>query len=342
MVDQNIGGPVSSWQELSQAPVVSVYMLAYRHVKFIAQAIEGVISQQCEFPFELIIGEDFSDDGTLEVALEYQRRYPNIVRVLHGSSNVGAHENARRCLLACRGEFVAMCEGDDYWHHPRKLQMQVDLMRAQPEISFCHTDFDRRTRYRLRKASHRAHGRQNLAHGAAYPVLLRGWSVVTATAMFRRDVLLEFVDSEFNKASWPFGDRNKQLFASLRGPVGYIGESTATFRKRMGSINNSGAKARLNLLRASAECIELFMARHPVDDTCATQAREAAYRLVYDAAFRAGDLRTLDSSFLELRACRPNQSRTFHAIRRMTILAKFPVLLAERLRMLKDRFLSAM
>ena len=97
-------------------PLVSVVMVTYNHEPYIAQAIEGVVSQETDFPIELIIGEDCSRDRTREIVLDFQRRYPEIIRVLASKKNAGGLPNARRTALAARGRYMAFCEGDDWWH----------------------------------------------------------------------------------------------------------------------------------------------------------------------------------------------------------------------------------
>ena len=124
---------------LPEKPLVSVVMTAYNHGKYIREAIEGVLKQETDFSFELVIGEDCSPDDTRAICLEYQRRRPDLVRVLWSDENVfgapGGNEN--RIQAHCRGEFLAYCEGDDYWTDPHKLQKQVDLLRRHPEAGMC-------------------------------------------------------------------------------------------------------------------------------------------------------------------------------------------------------------
>src|SRR5690606_34799591 len=99
---------ISDSDLLADNPLVSVCMLAYGHEDFIDGAIEGVAAQQCNFPIELIIGDDRSPDRTSEIVLDYQKRYPGLVRILTSDKNVGAYANARRCLLATRGKYIAL------------------------------------------------------------------------------------------------------------------------------------------------------------------------------------------------------------------------------------------
>ena len=123
-------------------PLVSVKMLAYNHAPYIAQAIEGILQQKTNFPFELVIGEDCSTDGTREIVFEYQKKYPDIIRVITSDQNVGTKKNGYRTLKACRGKYVALCEGDDYWHNPLKLQKQVDYLESHLECGLVYSSFD--------------------------------------------------------------------------------------------------------------------------------------------------------------------------------------------------------
>ena len=125
-------------EKLCKHPVVSVHMITYNHEPYIRQAIEGVMMQQTDFEFELVIGEDCSQDKTREICFEYQKKYPDKIRVLWWHENVSKFGgNGRRNRAHCRGEFIAMCEGDDYWIDPLKLQKQVDVMRKYPSVGFC-------------------------------------------------------------------------------------------------------------------------------------------------------------------------------------------------------------
>lgn len=128
----------SDAENLCKNPVVSVHMITYNHEPFIRQAIEGVMMQKTDFEFELIIGEDASQDKTREICLEYQKKYPDKIRVLWWHENLYKIDgNSRRVTARCRGEFIAFCEGDDYWTDPLKLQKQVDVMRTHLSVGIC-------------------------------------------------------------------------------------------------------------------------------------------------------------------------------------------------------------
>lgn len=119
-------------------PLVSVYVPTYQHVNYIRTAIESILMQETTFPFELIVGEDFSTDGTREITFEYATKYPDLIRLITADYNVKQQANQMRCLMACRGKYVAICSGDDYWTDPLKLQKQADFLEANNDYSMCY------------------------------------------------------------------------------------------------------------------------------------------------------------------------------------------------------------
>lgn len=310
---------------LPEHPLVTVYMLTYAHEQFIADAIEGVIAQQRDFPIELIIGEDCSPDRTQEIVLDYQRRHPHLIRVLTADRNVGAFANAQRCLQAARGEFIAICEGDDFWHHPRKLALQVAAMQRDPAVSFCHTDIDQQLGRITLHSVNALRKRKHIAQGPnAYTSLLLEWTPTTATTMYRRDVLEAFRNSRFNRADWPFGDYNKALFASVYGNVVYLPLSTATWTKVSGSATNAGVVARLRMGRALAECRECFMAAYPVPSDIVEEVRAGSQRRIMADAFAARDESLYLSSWKWLAEHGFHPSRFAHWLRLTTLMLHVP------------------
>ena len=122
------------------APLVTVRTITFQHAPYIRQCIEGVLMQKTTFPVEYIIGEDFSTDGTRDIVLEYAAKYPDRIRVMTADRNVGMRANTRRTNLALRGKYCALCEGDDYWTDPLKLQKQVDFLEANADYALTYHD----------------------------------------------------------------------------------------------------------------------------------------------------------------------------------------------------------
>ncbi|NOU18345.1 MAG: glycosyltransferase [Bacteroidales bacterium] len=117
---------------------MSVCIISYNHESYIGKAIEGVIMQNATFNIEIIIGEDFSTDKTRQVCQEYSQRYPDKIKLLNSEKNLGAIQNFIRTLMACSGQYIALCEGDDYWIDPNKLQKQVNFLESNPDFIVHH------------------------------------------------------------------------------------------------------------------------------------------------------------------------------------------------------------
>lgn len=135
-------GTAISDTPINSAPMVSVCMITYNHAPYIRQAIEGVLMQQTEFPFELLIGEDCSTDQTREICRHYLAQYPDKIHLLLPEKNLGSLDNFFATLDAATGKYIAFCEGDDYWIDPLKLQRQVDFLEANPDYGLVYTEVD--------------------------------------------------------------------------------------------------------------------------------------------------------------------------------------------------------
>jgi glycosyltransferase involved in cell wall biosynthesis len=131
--------------ETVPSPEVSVRISTYQHAPYIRECIEGILMQKTDFPFEILIGEDESTDGTREICIEYAKEHPDKIRLfLHRRENnikidgrpTGKFQ-ALYTQLMMRGRYTAICEGDDYWTNPRKLTLQYSLMEKNPDYSMC-------------------------------------------------------------------------------------------------------------------------------------------------------------------------------------------------------------
>lgn len=125
-------------------PLVSVVITTFNHALYIAEAIEGAINQCTNFDFEVVIGEDCSTDTTLSTCNHYQAMYPEKVRVLAHTQNIGMRRNYRESIAACKGKYIAICDGDDYFSDKNKLQMQVDALVAG-NFDMCYTRSERKS-----------------------------------------------------------------------------------------------------------------------------------------------------------------------------------------------------
>jgi len=121
-------------------PILSVCLITYNHVKYIEQAIEGVLMQQVDFSFELVIADDFSTDGTRELLLAYKKKYPELIKLILQKKNVGPAKNWMNLITFPQCKYIAYFEGDDYWTDPYKLQKQVDYLERYSSCVGCFSD----------------------------------------------------------------------------------------------------------------------------------------------------------------------------------------------------------
>lgn len=210
---------------------VSVCLIAYNHRPFIAQAIEGALHQQTRFPYEIVIGDDSSTDGTDAVVADYARRYPGRIRVLPTPKRLGMQRNVVRALRECGGEYVAMLEGDDYWLSQEKLQRQADFLNAHPECSLCYHNV-----YILRGTCGSDERELFFQKPARDRLCLRdvvgGVPMPTCSEMIRRAVL-EYPPELYES---PGPDRFLTAMAAKKGQIAYIDAVLGVYRIHAGGI----------------------------------------------------------------------------------------------------------
>lgn len=256
----------SSESVRSIEPVVSVCMTTYKHEKYLKRAIEGALAQKTDFPFELVISDDASPDRSPEIILEYQRLFPEKIRFLTSSSNIHGTgtSNQLRNLLACRGEFIAFCEGDDFWLDMFKLQKQKARLDKCPNAGVVYTGG-----YHLWSDSHRFVELPivGLPEEVERPESLSGYlrnpnnnQHRTVSALFRTSLLVDrFKNDPLMYADLMLGDWQNWLYAASHSSICYITEPTCVYRKHSSSMTG-GQVTNSKVLRDGA-LVKLFYLR---------------------------------------------------------------------------------
>ena len=221
-------------------PLVSVHLLTYNHAKFIRQSIESVVNQKTNFPFEIIIGDDCSTDGTSLIVDEYSLKYPELIKVVRGKTNEGPQPNSIRILENCKGKYMAALEGDDYWIDELKLQKQVDFMEANPDFAMCFTNT-----------------RVEFFEGKEEPYILNQdlekdvfelkdliaetevWFMGTATLFYKLNVIFP-VEPWFHKTK--SGDIPMIMLAARHGKIKFLDCVTAAYRRHAAGASNTDHK----------------------------------------------------------------------------------------------------
>lgn len=115
---------------------ISVIMLTYNHEKYIEKAVQSVCAQQGDFQLEIIIGDDCSTDNTAEVIDKLAAKHKKI-KIFRPEKNIGMHANLKKCLSLAEGDYISMCEGDDWYISPYKLQMQMEFLEKNKDCVMC-------------------------------------------------------------------------------------------------------------------------------------------------------------------------------------------------------------
>jgi glycosyltransferase involved in cell wall biosynthesis len=212
--------------------MLSVCMITYNHENYIREAIESVIMQKTEFEIELVIGEDFSPDTTKAICQKYAERYPQIIRILPSEKNLGTMPNFIRTLEACAGKYIAICEGDDYWTDPLKLQKQVDFLEANPEYSFVF--HNALIKYEGNRKKGHLFCMDEVPDTTDVTFHIEKFRVPLASIVLRMECvkgLPRWFNYIYN------GDYALTLVAALTGKVKYLNEVMSVYRKNPGGLN---------------------------------------------------------------------------------------------------------
>jgi glycosyltransferase involved in cell wall biosynthesis len=231
-------------------PIVSVTVTTYQQLNYIKYCLNGILMQETNFPYEVIVGEDESDDGTREICIKYAEKYPDKIRLFLRNRKLSQYyENGKLVnrfngiwtRMSSRGKYIALCEGDDYWTDPYKLQKQVELLEANPKCSLCFHNsliiFDDKSEVDRFFCT-------NLKDKQVFKtkdLILKNWFVPTASILYNKSNLP-------NLPTWSKyvfnGDMLIQLLISLNGNLIYIDEVMAVYRK---NVINSESTIKRNI-----------------------------------------------------------------------------------------------
>ena len=221
--------------------MVTVCVMTYNQEKWIRQTLDSILAQQTDYPYEVIIGEDHGTDGTRAICEEYADKYENVT-LLPETENLGVTANWIRCVQAGKGKYIMTCAGDDWWHNPNKIQLQVDFMEAHQECVVCHTDIDEyneNTNATIRDYK-KNHGIMP-PEGRIQNEILSGKEHISAVTMcIRRETFEKFVPAdEFARRRFPREDWPTLLVLAAHGEIRYLPVSTATYRVGQESITRT-------------------------------------------------------------------------------------------------------
>ena len=210
--------------------IISICCTAYNHEKYIADALDSILMQKTRYPFEVLAHDDASTDHTADIIRKYEKAYPDIVKPIYQAENQyskNRHVGYNFNTLRAKGKYMAICEGDDYWTDPLKLQKQIDYMEANPKCSLCTHAARVVTRekkvvgYLNPSAKDRNFNTEDVLNGGG------GGLFATNSMVYPRKLVEKLPDFYRNS---PIGDFPLMLLLSISGEIHYIAQTMSDYR----------------------------------------------------------------------------------------------------------------
>lgn len=262
-----------------QKPLISICCITYNHIAYIRQCLDGFLMQRTTFPYEIIINDDCSTDGTTDVIREYVTKYPEIIRPIYHDENQYSKGVrgmfATFCFPKAKGKYIAMCEGDDYWTDPLKLQRQVVFLEENPEYGLVYTNFQQ-----TNVVTGEVSLELNRPFYEGRPLsefLMKKFHIATLTVCFRKS-LLSVIDTSYQEKSFLMGDYPLWIEIMRTSNIKYIPEITANYNVLAESASHSQTIAkRLYFLKNTWEISLFFAKKYKLKD----EEKEAKLFLIF-------------------------------------------------------------
>lgn len=293
-------------------PKVSVLTTTYNHETYIRQAVDSILAQETNFSYELVIGEDCSTDRTRLILDEIQTANPEIIRLLARKENWGRRRNFIDTFFSCKGQYIAILEGDDYWTSPHKLQQQADLLDHNPELSSCFHPAIKRFQ---------ADGKEKIfappSGKERYKLkdLLDRNFIATCAVMFRKG-LFENFPTWYDQV--PAGDWPLHVLNAQHGDIGYIPEVMGVHRIHEGGVWSP----RKAVERLSAKISVLIALQEYLGRDYEAQIRRTIARYQLQTLWVLAKNRDMAGLRLELAAMRADGSVSLLQLARAAIIAR--------------------
>ena len=211
-------------------PLVSIHCLVYNHEPYLRQCLDGFVMQKTNFPFEAIVHDDCSPDGSAAIIREYAEKYPDIIKPIYETENQyskgdGSLDRIMREAISPSSKYIAICEGDDYWTDPLKLQRQVDYMEVHPDYSMCFHTVEIKRDGRI--IGNDRHSDVDRVYSTKKIIEAGGGFCATCSLLFRREYNEEL--PEFRRIA-PIGDYPLQILLALKGKIFYFTKEMGVYR----------------------------------------------------------------------------------------------------------------
>lgn len=287
--------------------------LAYNHAAYIRQTLDGFVMQQTNFKFVAVVHDDASTDGTADIIREYAEKYPDIIVPILEKENLysKADGSLRRVMLEATrsvgAKYCAICEGDDYWTDPLKLQRQVDYMEAHPECSMTCTAAKR---FSDKREMFLQDVRPAQADGPLRPediIMEGGLYIATCSIVLRTDLLFSEAYNRDYIKKCHVGDYPLQIFCAMRGEVYYFNDPMSVYRVDNGlswggRVAKASVQKRISGHRSECRLLEGFAKDYPKYRNTFLKTLSMYVACQYHSGMAKEDYRCLNDGFAEFRS----------------------------------------
>jgi len=326
---------MQNWKgDLSQ-PLVSVCCITYNHEPYIEDALEGFLTQETDFPFEILIHDDASTDMTADIIREYEAAYPNLIRPIYQVENQYSKGNkpGLNILQRARGKYIALCEGDDYWIDTEKMQKQAEFLETHLEYGLVHADghfYYVKNGKTIKNYIRQGRRNPNLVDDPYEAILRSEYPVLTCSTMFRKSLSDQIAHDSFPR--FKMGDTLLWLELAQRGKIYFFDEAMVARHILIESAAHSKSYEKLLVFKISGyDLCQYFMDKYETTDKTKQIVHEKFNRVILNYAFRAKNTEAAKKSFQRLIRNNP-QSVTFtdklHYLGSRHLLLRYVAMLA--------------
>ncbi len=264
-------------------PLVSVWVITYNHADFIGKCLDSILMQETNFHYEICLGEDDSNDGTREICEQYSKKYPEKIRLFLRDRSDPARDGCRgvwqfnfiETFKACKGKYIAMSDGDDFWSDPHKLQKQVDFLEDHPKCSGCFhkiSQVDETDRFIHKDMGYPPERKEY--YSLDYLLKYSNFSPMLSV-VFRNH---SNVAPEWIKIA-PFGDMIIHVGNLLRGPYGFIDKVMGSYRIHSGGL--ASGSSRLDNVRVTLAVYIMMGGKYNLTDRSSFHQGIRALKISY-------------------------------------------------------------
>lgn len=270
--------------------LISVIVCAYNQQDTIGRTLDSILMQKCHLPIEIVIGEDCSTDDTLAICKQYEKQYPDKIRILANKPNKGLVRNYFDCLRACRGKFIADCSGDDFWIDDQKLEQQSLILEQDENVGIVHTDWLRHNEET---------GEQTYPEGESREVTLTTILMPTerpaihlCTSLYRNDWIRQAMQDYpqfFDPDTYQCEDMQIVFFLARMGKVAYLDKPTLAYACGGSTVSNPDSEEKQFLFWANTTRLSFDLARtFNINDKQLDEFFQARIHKLLMHAFRSG------------------------------------------------------